>query len=100
MLRLLLAVGIDANGETTILAWVIAESENLESWKYFFLHLQLAMPDVFRELLITISDRDKGLDEGNCKLELPDTVVHFFCYQDLKENMAKGWGRLDLYKCF
>lgn len=31
VLTLLLAVGIDANGQTTILAWAIVESENLDS---------------------------------------------------------------------
>lgn len=100
VLTLLLAVGIDANGETTILAWAIVESENLESWKYFFSHLQLAMPEVFQELLVTISDRDKGLNAGNVKLELPDTVVHVLCCQHLKENMAKRRGGPPLYAYF
>lgn len=100
VLILLLAVRIDANGQTTILAWAIVESENLESWKYFFSHLQQAMPEVFQELLITISNRDKGLDAGNTKLELPNTVAHVICCQYLKKNVIKGRGGPSLNKYF
>lgn len=91
---------IDANGGTTILAWSIVKSENLESWKYSFTHLQLAMPEVFLELLITISNRDKGLEAENPNLELPDTVVHLKCCQHLKESVAKRRGGSPLYKYF
>ena len=79
VLALLIAIGIDANDETTILTWSLVESENLKLWKYFFACLQSAVPEIFRELLITISDRDKGLEARNAKLELPDTAVHVTC---------------------
>lgn len=50
------------------------------------------MPEVFLELLLTISDRDKGLNAGKQRLELPDTVVHTLRCQHLKENVTKGRG--------
>jgi hypothetical protein len=40
VMTLLLAVGIDANGETLILAWAVVESENKDSWSWFFQHLR------------------------------------------------------------
>ena len=39
LMTLLLAVRIDANGQTYIIAWAIVESENKQSWAYFFYHL-------------------------------------------------------------
>ncbi len=44
-----------------ILAWVIVESENEDSWRYFFRHLVLAIPEVAKEETMFISDQDKGL---------------------------------------
>ena len=41
---LLLAVGIDANGNILLLAWGIVESENKSSWRYFLQHLKKAIP--------------------------------------------------------
>ena len=96
VLTLLLAVGIDSNGQTTILAWAIVESENVESWKYFLSHLNLAMPDVFGEPLIIISDRDKGLDA----VKLPDNLLHVICCQHLKINALTGRGGPPLNKYF
>lgn len=56
---LLLAVGIDANGNILLLAWGIVESENESSWRYFPEHLRKAIPE--SESMTLISDRDKGL---------------------------------------
>ena len=44
---LLLAVGIDADGHNTILAWAVVESENRNSWAWFFRHLQHAISKHF-----------------------------------------------------
>ena len=59
--QLLLAVGIDANGNTLILAWVVVESENKESWRYFFEHLRESILEILEEMCVLISDRDKGI---------------------------------------
>jgi transposase-like protein len=37
--QLLLAVGVNANGNTLILARAIVKSENEDSWQYFFTNL-------------------------------------------------------------
>lgn len=56
---LLFAVGIDGNGKNLPLAWAIVESENKDSWTWFFQHLKAAIPEVIGMTLI--SDRDNGL---------------------------------------
>ncbi|ELR04437.1 hypothetical protein GMDG_01513 [Pseudogymnoascus destructans 20631-21] len=64
ILTLLLAVGIDANGELVPLAWAVVESENGESWGWFLNHLRLALPELVIEESTLVSDRDKGLREA------------------------------------
>jgi hypothetical protein len=59
--QLLLAVGIDANGNTLILAWAVVESENEDSWRYFFEHLRQSIPEISEEMCVLTSDRDKGI---------------------------------------
>jgi hypothetical protein len=39
----------------------VVESENKESWRYFFKYLAEAIPEITDELYILISDRDKGI---------------------------------------
>ena len=56
---LLFAVEIDGNGKNLPLAWAIVESENKDSWTWFFSHLKTAIPEVLG--MTMISDRDKGL---------------------------------------
>lgn len=56
---LLLAVGIDGNGQNLILAWGVVESENTDSWTWFLERLKRAIPQVLEATFI--SDRDKGL---------------------------------------
>jgi hypothetical protein len=43
------------------LAWVVVESENEDSWRYFFKNLVRAIPEILEEATVFISDRDKGL---------------------------------------
>jgi transposase-like protein len=59
--QLLFAVGINANGNTLILAWAVVESENKESWRYFFEHLRESILEILEEMCVLISDRDKGI---------------------------------------
>ena len=39
----------------------MVESENKDSWRYFFTHLIIAIPKLVDEPTVFISDRDKGL---------------------------------------
>src|SRR5450432_696946 len=68
ILILLLAVGIDANGEIYPLAWAVVESENSSSWGWFLQHLRWAIPALTEEPVTLISDRDKGLKEVELRL--------------------------------
>lgn len=61
---LLLAIGIDVNGQIILLAWGVVESENRDSWEWFFHHLQRAIPEVSYEDMTLVSDQDKGLLEA------------------------------------
>lgn len=64
ILTLLLAVDIDANGENVLLAWAMVESENRDSWEWFFQHLRWSIPEISLEESTLISDRDKSLQEA------------------------------------
>ena len=88
---LLLAVGIDADGHNTILAWAVVESENRDSWEWFFRHLGLAIPGTLREACTLISDRDKGLLLAEPILGPLMAVAH--CCHHLKENFTDKFGR-------
>lgn len=91
ILTLLLAVGIDANGELILLAWAVVESENRNSWEWFFRHLRRAIPEISSEECTLISDRDKGLIEA--EVVLGGRVVVAWCCHHLKENFTERFGR-------
>ena len=86
---LLLAVGIDANGNILLLAWRIVESENESSWRYFLEHLRKAIPE--SESMTLISDRDKGLMAADAVMG--NGVARAFCCFYLKENFCKHFTR-------
>ena len=52
----LLACGVDANGQDILYAWSVVESENEESWRYFFRLLKNAIPGACTVTIM--SDRD------------------------------------------
>ena len=86
---LLLAVGIDTNGNILLLAWGIVESENESSWRYFLEHLRKAIPE--SESMTLISDRDKGLLAADAVMG--NGVARAFCCFHLKENFCKRFAR-------
>jgi len=51
-----------------ILLWAVVESENEDSWQYFFWHLVEAIPELLEEETVFISDHDKGLAAVDNKL--------------------------------
>ena len=85
---LLLAAGIDANGQYTIHARAVVESENKDAWEYFLQHLKLAMPQILEASLM--SDRDKGLQSAEDVLR--PNVTRLFCLQHLKRNFQVKFG--------
>ena len=89
--QLLLAVGINANGNTLMLAWAVVESENEDSWRYFFKHLAKAIPEIIEETCVLISDRDKGI--AAAEDELGDHIIRAVCCQHLKENFTSKFLR-------
>ena len=66
--QLLLAVGVDVNGNTLILAWAVVKSKNKDSWRYFFTNLVQAIPKIKEEATVFISDHDKGLAATDSEL--------------------------------
>jgi transposase-like protein len=91
ILTLLLAVGIDANGELVPLAWAVVESENGESWGWFLNHLRWALPELVIEESTLVSNRDKGLREAERALGGRVVVAH--CCHHIKENFTEKFGR-------
>lgn len=91
-MTLLLAVGIDANGPNTLLAWAVVEIESASSFRYFLDHLKIGLPQMNNELMVIISDRDKGLNGKNAHLGLSEEVFHVNCCHHIKENIIKGRG--------
>ena len=91
ILTLLLAVGIDANGEGLILAWAVVESENQDSWSWFFQHLRWAIPEVSTETSTLLSNRDKGLLLAERVLGPLASVA--WCCHHVKENFVMKFGR-------
>ena len=78
---LLFAVGIDGNGKNLPLAWAIVESENKDSWTWFFSHLKTAIPEVLG--MTMISDRDKGLLAAELEIS-GDEIQGLICCFHLK----------------
>ena len=69
----------------------MVESENEDSWRYFFRHLVLAIPEFATEPTIFILDRDKGLDATDD--ELGQNIIRAICAQHLKENFTTKFSR-------
>jgi hypothetical protein len=91
VLILLLAVAINANNETFILAWAVAESENKSSLEWVFQHLSWAIPNISTMSVILLSDRDKGLIEAEAIFG--PFVVPACCYHHIKENFTTQYGK-------
>jgi len=89
-MTLLIAVGIDGNGETVILAWGVVESESEASWTWFLNHLEQVLPEVCSSTII--SDRGKGL--LNAIRSLGPGVTQAFCCFHIKQNAIRVYGQI------
>ena len=67
------------------LAWAVVESENTESWTWFFERLKRAIPQVLHTTLI--SDRDKGLLAAD--YILGEQVTRLTCCFHLHQNLKR-----------
>jgi hypothetical protein len=83
---LLLACGLDANGQYILYAWSVVESENTDAWRYFFSHLKRAIPQILEGSII--SDRDKGLHSAEDVLG--PAVTSLLCLEHLRRNFEKN----------
>lgn len=86
---LLLAVTVDGNGHCLILAWAIVESENAESWAYFFEHFKAAIPKAIKASIM--SHRENGLHIGVHVLG-PD-IIRLHCLKHLHQNFIHCHGQ-------
>jgi hypothetical protein len=87
---LLLAVSVDANNQYILLAWAIVESENAESWRYFFRHLTTAIPEIVDAPATVMSDRQKGL--LTAEEVLGPNAIRLVCVEHLRKNFIKKAG--------
>ena len=79
-------VSINVNRNSLILVWVVIESENEDSWCYFFKYLILIIPEIKEIETVFISDRDKGLRAANNKLG--DQIIRAICAYYLIDNFT------------
>jgi zinc finger SWIM domain-containing protein 3 len=80
-----------ANQKSFLLMWAIVESENTESWRYFFRHLTTAIPEIVNAPATVMSDRQKGL--LTAEEVLGPNAIRLVCVEHLRKNFIKKAGR-------
>ena len=88
-LTILLAVSVDTNNHSVLLAWAIVESENESSWRFFLSNLCAAIPEVDRPATTIMSDRDKGLCAADNEIAHASRAI---CVEHLSRNIQKNFG--------
>ena len=83
---MLLAVGINVNGNELVLAWAVIESKNKDFWYYFFKYLIRTILEIKEEETIFISDCNKGLSTTDNKLR--DRIIRIVCTYYLMDNFT------------
>jgi hypothetical protein len=86
---LLFAVTVDGNDEVMVLAWALVESENEESWAFFFRELDRGIPEINRAGVTLISDRDKGLVAAD---RFFPRAKRAYCCQHIADNIQSQFG--------
>jgi hypothetical protein len=79
-------------GNVLNLAWAVVESENEDSWRYFYCHLVKAIPEIWGEDTVFISDRDKG--PAAADIDLGDRIHRAICAQHLKDSFTTKFSRI------
>ncbi|XP_052627473.1 uncharacterized protein LOC128134097 [Lactuca sativa] len=97
----LTTVGQDSNNVIYPLAYVIVESENTASWKWFLEKLGDDLELGSNSNYTFISDRQKGLQIAVDQL-FPN-AEHRYCIRHIHDNMRKKWGQTEykdhLWRC-
>ena len=89
-MMLLIATGIDANGQILILAWALVLSENTKWWTWFCKFLYEWFPSLQSENHVFVSDREKGIFEG-LNTAFPNSY-QAMCCQYLADNVQLRYG--------
>ncbi|XP_062108696.1 uncharacterized protein LOC133819447 [Humulus lupulus] len=89
---LLAVVGIDANNDMFLIAYVICEKENTDTWNWFFKLLKEDLEVIDTRRYTLIRDRQKGLE--NALGSLFDGAEIRFCVRHLHANFKKEFPSL------
>ncbi|KAL4587707.1 hypothetical protein LXL04_000581 [Taraxacum kok-saghyz] len=87
--QVLTAVGLDSNNGIYPVAYVIVESENMASWKWFLDCLGDDLDLGINSNFTFITDRQKGLIPAICS-RFPH-AEHRFCPRHIYQNMKRDW---------
>ena len=93
---LLLATAQDGNGQIYPIAVAVVNSENNESWSFFFKELKVVLPD--DPSLFFVSDRHSSIGTGiraNYSL-----AKHGYCMYHIYQNFKRRYGRSELFDLF
>ncbi|XP_059285702.1 uncharacterized protein LOC132039176 [Lycium ferocissimum] len=92
-IKLLIAVGMDANGSIIPLAFSIAANECSETWGMFLTHLQTHVIKG-RQGICVLSDRHKDIlhNMRTMKGWQPLHAYHRYCLRNLKANLQTKFG--------
>ncbi|GAA0139172.1 hypothetical protein LIER_00775 [Lithospermum erythrorhizon] len=91
--QILTAVGLDNNNGFYLLAWIVVENENYETWRWFIEGLIDDLKIRNQEKYIIISDKQKGLEQ--VVHDLFPGAARRNCVQDIYMNLKKTHGRGD-----
>ena len=81
--NLMIATSQDANNQIYPLAFAIVDSENDDSWRWFFEQLKNVIPNTSD--LVFVSDRHKSIAKGIQNVYNQEN--HVVCTRHLKENL-------------
>ena len=82
---LLVACGIDSNGNVVPLAWGLVPIEDTQWWTWFLQYLHFCFPITRARNHVFISDREKGI-----AIAVPEVfpeVIHLYCCQHIADNI-------------
>ena len=85
---LLLAVPVDGNGETIILAWAVVEGDSANAWRWVLIHLRQRLPVIISGTIM--SDSAKKLLAA--EEVLGSDIINAYCCMHLVRNLIKAYG--------
>ena len=82
---LLVMTILDGNGQVFPGALAVAESENVQTWRWFLSHVRTAFALDDGRGVVVLSDREKGIDIA--LVELLPSATHSFCVYHIMKNV-------------